>query len=53
MRVLILGDFRAEGAHLDDAARAELATVNEQIAALMTAFSENIRDAQRLDQDRA
>ena len=45
VRVLILGDFRAEGAHLDDAARAELATVNEQIAALMTAFAENIRDA--------
>jgi len=46
VRALILGDFRAEGAHLGDAARAELATVNERIASLMTTFSENIRDAQ-------
>ena len=46
VRELILGDFRAEGAHLDDEARAELATVNERISSLMTTFSENIRDAQ-------
>ena len=46
VRELILGDFRAEGAHLGDEARAELATVNERISSLTTAFSENIRDAQ-------
>ncbi len=46
VRELILGDFRAEGAHLDDAARAELATVTERITSLSTTFSENIRDAQ-------
>jgi len=46
VRVLILGDFRAEGAHLGEEARAELATVNERISELMTTFSENIRDAQ-------
>jgi thimet oligopeptidase len=46
VRELILGDFTAEGAHLADEARAELATVNERISSLMTAFSENIRDAQ-------
>ncbi|MGC4174985.1 M3 family metallopeptidase [Demequina sp.] len=46
VRELLLGDFRAEGAHLGDEARAELATVNERITALSTKFSENIRDAQ-------
>lgn len=46
VRELILGDFRAEGAHLDEAARAELAQVNERISSLMTTFSEHIRDAQ-------
>jgi len=46
VRVLILGDFRAEGAHLGEEARSELATVNERISELMTTFSENIRDAQ-------
>jgi len=46
VRELILGDFRAEGAHLGDDARMELATVNERISSLMTTFSENIRDAQ-------
>jgi len=45
VRELILGDFRAEGAHLGDEARTELAEVNERISALMTEFSENIRDA--------
>jgi thimet oligopeptidase len=46
VRELILGDFRAEGAHLGDEARMELAAVNERITSLMTTFSENIRDAQ-------
>ena len=45
VRELILGDFRAEGAHLGEVAREELATVNERISAAMTAFAENIRDA--------
>jgi thimet oligopeptidase len=45
VRELILGDFRAEGAHLDAEARAELSEVNERISSLMTEFSENIRDA--------
>jgi len=45
VRELILGDFRAEGAHLGEEARAELASVNERISALSTEFSENIRDA--------
>ena len=45
VRELILGDFRAEGAHLDEESRAELAKVNEKISALETEFSENIRNA--------
>jgi thimet oligopeptidase len=45
VRELILGDFRAEGAHLDAALRADLTEVNERISSLMTSFSEHIRDA--------
>lgn len=45
VRERVLGDFRAEGAHLDADTRAELATVNARIAALSTVFAENIRES--------
>ena len=46
VRERVLGDFRAEGAHLGSGARAELAAVSSRIAELSTAFAENIRESQ-------
>lgn len=45
-RDLILEDFRLAGAHLDDEHRARLAVVDDELAAAVVEFSENIREAQ-------
>jgi thimet oligopeptidase len=41
----LLGDFKAQGAHLDGSTRERLAALNIRITALTTRFSEHIRDA--------
>lgn len=41
----LTGDFRAQGAHLGEAEREQLAALNRRITELSTSFSEHIRDA--------